>query len=140
MNLFAAFAAKPLLWACVALSVVLAGMSVYAYTQRQIAERRRAEAALSAQQLDVAKAANESSTAMITRLVKERDELLLKRAAENEAAEQAVAESRQVAVTVYEQLVEAKRQINAMTLNAGCAPVLAAQICPEVVDELRSTP
>ena len=128
---------KALLWACGIFLLALLGVSTYAYIQHQVAERRQSDLALVQGKLDVAVSANRASTNQIARLVKERDDLLLKRAVEQEAAEKAVAESREVAVTVYNELVAAKRQINAMSLHQGCKPVLTAQVCPEIADALR---
>jgi phage tail sheath gpL-like len=120
--------------------LALLAVSTYAYRQKQVAERVQAEHRATKLELDGAISSNRATTDQLAAMTRARNDLLLTRAAEKEAAEQAIAESREVAVTVFNELVDAKRRINAMTLNAGCAPVLAAQVCPEVVDELRRVP
>jgi hypothetical protein len=128
---------KAVLWVGGGMLLALLATAGWGAWERQGKLTARANERTAKLSLSIATTANQAATDMLAAMTKQRDDLLLKRATEQKQAEQAVAESRQVAVTVYEQLVEAKRQINAMSLHQGCKPILAAQVCPEVADRLR---
>lgn len=82
--------------------------------------------------------ANRTNTAMIAALVAEREGLLLKRAAEVEAANRAVAESQAREQVLAANLGVAIQKIRQLANQPRCQQVMAQAICPEIERELRA--
>jgi hypothetical protein len=129
---------KLLSYVIAGLLVALLGVSTYAYTQHQVAERRQSEAALANGKLTEALGANQISTEQIKRLEAERDSYLLKRAVEKAEADRLVEDSRNVVKRIAQDLQAARKRIEALSLSANCYAVMQAPICPAIADELRA--
>lgn len=82
--------------------------------------------------------ANRTANAMIAALVAEREGLLLKRAAEVETANRAVAESQAREQVLAANLSAAIQKIRALANQPRCQQVMAMPICPEIERELRA--
>lgn len=122
------------------LLILLLGVSTFAGYQHLVIGRLQADAKTHTLELDVAQSANKASTATILGLVNERDNLLLARALEQDAAEKAVAESREVAQKAMQYAMAAKERIRVLSRRSDCLTAMAAPVCPSIADELRKAP
>lgn len=122
------------------LAVAILGLSAIVVLQRQTIGRIEAEAALKQHALDSALGANRSAKDIIEHLEAERDAFVLKRAAEREQADKAVAQSQYEAKQALSLFLQAKERIRVLSRQADCRVAMAMPICPAIADELRRAP
>ena len=120
------------------LVIALCAVSTFAVFQHSTIRRLQAESLTAETTLNVAKAANTASTAMVLSLKTERDALLLQRAIETDAAVAAVEQSQAMAKRAIAAYQEARERIRQLSQTTRCMAAMSAPICPQIAQELRA--